>query len=127
MLETEQISSSYKKKFNSKFYVQIFQEGLYIKCIFSKILTKTLNLHLSITVGQQYNAFEHFEVMKPLSISATFTKAHHHTNMLTVTVSSLQTVVNFPCIPISPNGTGVFNKTQFSNFYSIITSKCEDK
>ena len=31
---------------------------------FSKIQTETLNLHLPITVAQQYNAFEQFEVMK---------------------------------------------------------------
>jgi hypothetical protein len=33
--------------------------------IFPKILTKTLKLHLSITVGQQHNAFEQSEVTKP--------------------------------------------------------------
>jgi hypothetical protein len=32
---------------------------------FSKILTKTLNLHLSISAVQQYNATEKTEVMKP--------------------------------------------------------------
>ena len=31
---------------------------------FSQILTKTLKLHLSVTIGQQNNAFEQFEVMK---------------------------------------------------------------
>jgi len=31
---------------------------------FFKILPKTPNLHISITVGQQYNVFEQFDVMK---------------------------------------------------------------
>jgi len=52
---------------------------------FFKILTKTINLHLSITVEQQYNAFE-VSGYETLSFPATFTKANHQTNMLTVTV-----------------------------------------
>jgi len=47
-----------------------FQEGLYaadnLHCnyAFFKILTKNLKLHLSITLGQQHNAFEQSQVTK---------------------------------------------------------------
>ena len=65
MLETEKVSSSYNKNSIQNFMSGNFRKDFALNAFFSKILTKTLNLHLSIIVGQQYNAFEQSEVTKP--------------------------------------------------------------
>ena len=84
MLETEKVSSSYNKNSIQNFMSEISGRTLHyfisLSCIFSIIPTKTLNLHLSITVGQQYNAFEQFEVMRP---SASL----QHLQKLTITLT----------------------------------------
>ena len=84
MLETEKVSSSYNKNSIQNFTSEISGRALHycisLLCISSKILTKTLNLHLSITVGQQYNAFEQFEVMKPYA-------SLQHLQKLTITLT----------------------------------------